>query len=54
MQWTSFEAVLKKIISYMWVDHTIPVPYKIRGTIRVTDSYKVPTFHIRYGGTISY
>ena len=50
-QWTSFEAVLKKSL-YMWGDCTIPVPYKVRGTIRVTDSYKVPAFYICYGGTI--
>ena len=29
------------IRSCMWGDHMIP--YKIRGTIRVTDRYKVPT-----------
>ena len=25
------------------------IPYKVWGTIRVIHSYKVPTFHIRYG-----
>ena len=24
-------------------DHQIPIPYKVWGTIRATDSYKVPT-----------
>ena len=24
-------------------DHQIPIPYKVWGTIRVIDSYKVPT-----------
>ena len=33
-------------------NHQIPIPYKVLGTIRVIDSYKVPTFHIRYWGTI--
>ena len=32
-------------IMYMWGDHTMPVPYKVRGTIRYL-------FDIRYGGTI--
>ena len=31
-------------------DHQITIPYKVWGTVRVTDSYKVPTFHIRYWG----
>ena len=27
------------------------IPYKVLVTIRVIDSYKVPIFYIRYGGT---
>ena len=35
-------------------DHQIPIPYKVWGTMRVIDIYKVPTFHIRFAGTISH
>ena len=37
MQWTSFEAV----ISYMWGDHTISVPYKVRADHQIPIPYKV-------------
>ena len=35
-------------------DHQIPIPYKVWQTIIVIDSYKVPAFSLRYGGTISH
>ena len=48
----SFEAGLRKSLymwggdhTYMCEDHMIPVPYKVRGTIKLL-------FHIRYGGII--
>ena len=33
-QWTSFEAVLKKIIFVHVGDHTIPVPYMVRWDLK--------------------
>ena len=35
----------------LWQLQGSHIPYKVWGTIRVIDSYKVPTFHIRYEGT---
>ena len=37
-------------LTYMWGDNTIPVPYKVRGTIR---SYMWGAIHT-CGGTIQY
>ena len=40
-QWTLSKLSLKKIISYMWGDHMIPIPYKFREDHQIPIPYKV-------------